>query len=220
MPRGRREQRKVLTRSELLQAGRELFSERGLYESRIEDLTARAGIAKGTLYRYFSDKDALVLAVVNAGFDALDERIMAKTSRARTHAAVVAGIVEGHVEFFADNPDLLRLFHQVRGLLKFNQQRWRPLRAVLSRHIERMADLLARPLARADRRPPQRVLAMLLFGSISGFCSVRAALDPDASLAGAGAALAPGFVALSRARAKRRDSSAQRRTRPASARRP
>ena len=46
-PRGRREHRKRVTRRELLVAGRKLFGDEGLYESRIEDLTRHAGIAKG-----------------------------------------------------------------------------------------------------------------------------------------------------------------------------
>ncbi|HUK63923.1 MAG TPA: helix-turn-helix domain-containing protein, partial [Dongiaceae bacterium] len=49
-PSGRREHRKHATRRELLIAGRRLFAERGLYDSRIEDLSRQAGIAKGTLY--------------------------------------------------------------------------------------------------------------------------------------------------------------------------
>lgn len=50
LPDGRRERRKSITRADLLKAGRRLFSQKGLYESHVEDLTEIAGIAKGTFY--------------------------------------------------------------------------------------------------------------------------------------------------------------------------
>ena len=36
-----------------------LFAEHGFEAARLDDVAARAGIAKGTLYLYFQDKEAL-----------------------------------------------------------------------------------------------------------------------------------------------------------------
>jgi AcrR family transcriptional regulator len=51
---------------EILHAAVEVFGERGLAHSRLEDVARKAGVSKGTLYLYFDSKDALFRAVVRA----------------------------------------------------------------------------------------------------------------------------------------------------------
>lgn len=180
---GRRMERKVLTRQELLLAGRRLFSEKGLYESRVEDLTRIAGIAKGTLYLYFRDKEDLIQAVVTAGFELLQQRVRERTDGARTPSDVVSRIVAAHLEFFVENPDLMRIFHQARGMLKFDRPRWRPLRVPLLEHLESLARLLGQAPSLARLSPGERLdLAIQLFGVVSGVSSVRVAANPGASV--------------------------------------
>ncbi len=80
----RRESRKRETRARLLAAGRRLFGDEGLYDSRIEDLTTVAGIAKGTIYGYFEDKQALVHAVVAAALAELLAHVHARSAAAES----------------------------------------------------------------------------------------------------------------------------------------
>ena len=49
-------------RRRILDTSYELFSRRGVRAVGIDEVIARAGVAKATLYRHFSSKDALVLA--------------------------------------------------------------------------------------------------------------------------------------------------------------
>ena len=179
---GRRMQRKEWARQELLLAGRQLFSEKGLYESRVEDLARIAGIAKGTLYLYFRDKEDLIQAVVTAGFELLQQRVRERTEGARALSDVVSRIVATHLEFFVENPDLMRIFHQARGMLKFDRPRWRPLRVPLLKHLESVADLLGQTPSLAPLSPGERLdLAIQLFGVVSGVTSVRVAAKRSAT---------------------------------------
>lgn len=50
-------------REQLLDAALARFSERGVAETRIEDVTAEAGVAKGTFYLYFRSKDEVLEAL-------------------------------------------------------------------------------------------------------------------------------------------------------------
>ena len=177
-PPGRREQKKAMTRAELVRAGRALFSSAGIYEARIEDLSDRAGIGKGTLYLYFSNKQDLVRAVMEDGLQELGLRAEEAVAGARSYRDVVDSIVRAHIEFFDANPDLLRIFHQVRGVLKFHHEDWLPLRATLEQHIEHIARLLARVPSTVRGRPARRrATALALFGAVSGACSVRSTLN-------------------------------------------
>ena len=174
---GRREHRKLTTRRDLMSAGRSLFGEMGLYESRIEDVANHANIAKGTLYRYFASKAALIEAVVASGLGELLGYVHRRAQGARTHAEVVTRVVEAHLEFFVENPDLMRIFHQVRGLLKFNHPEGKRLRRVLANYLASLAHVLAlhRPTGQEGRQGPI-ALATLLFGAVSGVTSMRASV--------------------------------------------
>jgi AcrR family transcriptional regulator len=52
---------------ELVAAALALFVERGYAATRLEDVAARAGVSKGTLYLYFASKEELFKAVVRQG---------------------------------------------------------------------------------------------------------------------------------------------------------
>jgi AcrR family transcriptional regulator len=56
--------RKDARPQELLAAALDLFVERGYAATRLDDVAARAGVSKGTLYLYFTNKEELFKAVV------------------------------------------------------------------------------------------------------------------------------------------------------------
>jgi len=62
-----RRRRKDARPSELTTAALELFVERGYAATRLDDVAARAGVSKGTLYLYFRSKEALFKAVIEEG---------------------------------------------------------------------------------------------------------------------------------------------------------
>ena len=70
------ERRKEERPAQLLAAALELFVERGYAATRLEDVAARAGVSKGTLYLYFENKEELFKAVVR-------ENIVARISQTR-----------------------------------------------------------------------------------------------------------------------------------------
>lgn len=62
--RAKRERRKEARPGELLQAALDLFVEKGFAATRSEEVAARAGVSKGTLFLYFPSKEELFKAVV------------------------------------------------------------------------------------------------------------------------------------------------------------
>jgi AcrR family transcriptional regulator len=68
------ERRKEARPAELISAALELFIEKGYAGTRLEDVAARAGVSKGTLYLYFENKEDLFKAVVR-------ENIVARITR-------------------------------------------------------------------------------------------------------------------------------------------
>ena len=62
-----RRRRKDARPSELTAAALDVFVEKGFAATRLDDVAARAGVSKGTLYLYFDSKEALFKAVVEEG---------------------------------------------------------------------------------------------------------------------------------------------------------
>ena len=63
-PLAKRERRKEARPGELLDAALDLFVEKGFAATRSEEVAARAGVSKGTLFLYFPSKEELFKAVV------------------------------------------------------------------------------------------------------------------------------------------------------------
>jgi AcrR family transcriptional regulator len=144
--------RKEARPEEILSAALESFAERGFAATRIEDVAARAGISKGTLYLYFNGKEELFKAVVRQSLLPNLARIEAlaasfegpSASLLERLLATVAGVVESRVGAIpklviaeAGNfPDLARFY----------------LDEVVHRGLGLIATILRRGIARGEFR--------------------------------------------------------------------
>lgn len=61
-----RKRRKEARPGEIIAAGLLEFADNGYAATRLSDVAKRAGVAKGTIYRYFADKEALFLAAMRS----------------------------------------------------------------------------------------------------------------------------------------------------------
>ena len=52
--------------AQILEAALDVFGEKGLAAARLDDIAKRAGLAKGTIYLYFPNKDELFRAVIRS----------------------------------------------------------------------------------------------------------------------------------------------------------
>lgn len=80
IPTGRRERQKLERERRILAAARRLFDRKGFADTSMEEVAARAGLAVGTLYNYFSSKDQLLFAISRSDTEQLvmiGERILA-----------------------------------------------------------------------------------------------------------------------------------------------
>ncbi len=65
-PSPRRQERKLHRQEEILAAAFDVFAAHGYEATRIDEVARQAGIAKGTIYLYFRDKEQLFRAVVRS----------------------------------------------------------------------------------------------------------------------------------------------------------
>ena len=78
-----RRRRKDARPAELLDAALDTFREKGFAATRMEDIAARAGVSKGTIYLYYPSKEAVFEALVRANLVPRIERIQALMATAQ-----------------------------------------------------------------------------------------------------------------------------------------
>lgn len=109
----RREQQKRQNRARLIEAALVLFSEEGYDQVTVDDITRRAGLAKGTFFNYFRSK-ADVLLEVGA---VQEERMVEEIARLRLAddtpvPEAVTGLMVAAATRFPLTRPLLRAMHQ------------------------------------------------------------------------------------------------------------
>lgn len=70
-------------RAQILDAAEELIAARGLHSSPLALIAKRAGVAVGTLYNYFADRDALIRALFESRRAVLRPKLLAAASNAQ-----------------------------------------------------------------------------------------------------------------------------------------
>ncbi|MBA8957035.1 TetR/AcrR family transcriptional regulator [Actinomadura namibiensis] len=108
-PRSRRGMR---TRQALITAAREVFERDGYLDARISDITGTAGVASGSFYTYFTDKEEIFAAVV----EQVNEEMLHPHLRERT------GITDPRLLIDAANREYLRSYRRNARLMALFEQ--------------------------------------------------------------------------------------------------
>src|SRR5258708_30382160 len=66
----------------ILQAAEEILTEKGYYETSMDEIAARVGVAKGTLYLHFPGKEDLVFALFNREVETFTQLVQQTSSSA------------------------------------------------------------------------------------------------------------------------------------------
>jgi len=175
-------------RAAIVQAALDEFCARGFAATRIDDVAARAGVAKGTIYLYFDDKEALFREIVTTMLVPLIATLEAPPPDVPVRAAITR-FMELFVREIYSTPrrNVLRLVMtegpRFRELAEFHY------RNVVERAIAAMRVLLARARERGELKDdtlirfPQLIVAPGLVAIVwSGLFDRFAPLDVEAMM--------------------------------------
>jgi TetR/AcrR family fatty acid metabolism transcriptional regulator len=93
-----------------------LFATHRFHEARMEDIAAEAGVGKGTIYRYFKDKEDLYLALLSQAAAEFSVRIREAHDRARNPEQQIEFLVEALVSYFDQQPYVFDLIQHTEVL--------------------------------------------------------------------------------------------------------
>jgi AcrR family transcriptional regulator len=99
----------ALRREEILAAAIKLFGRKGFDATRAEDIAVAAKIAKGTLYLYFKNKEAIYSAAVAQAIRALQKEIERRSASSPGFRERLATAIRVRLEFWPEHEAIYRL---------------------------------------------------------------------------------------------------------------
>jgi AcrR family transcriptional regulator len=153
----------------ILMAAARLFACHRFHETRMEDIAAAAEVGKGTLYRYFEDKDELYAALLSRAARQLEERLQQELAGAATCRDKLKAVVHALITYFDEQPHLFDLIGHAEAMQRPDRMSaWQKTR---ESNFRLLWDILA-----AAKEAGEFVVDDTGLASLSLFGTVRAVL--------------------------------------------
>lgn len=152
-------------RDTMLKAARHVVAQRGLAGASMQAIAEAAGVAKGTLYLYFEDRDDLIEQAIGRVLDELLVLLKSELPPGRPLREGLSGLVRTHIEFFDAHRDFLRVYAELRAPEGTAcQRRWK--RPQYARYLELLQAFLADAVQRGEMKSfdPARVAFFMAEG--------------------------------------------------------
>jgi AcrR family transcriptional regulator len=116
-----RQQKKLRSldkRKAVLDAAMIVFSRNGFHETHVDEIAELAGVAKGTVYRYFNSKEDILKEIIKANNEILTKDLMTIFNKDGHMLELIKEAIAYYVEFFDSNKDLYRILTHAPWILK------------------------------------------------------------------------------------------------------
>src|SRR5438445_1163544 len=130
---------RALRQEEILDAAARLFADHGYANTDTQLLADELGVGKGTLYRYFTNKESLFLAAVDRAMTMLRTQVDAGIAGIQDPLDQIAEAIHIYLAFFAEHPHFVELLMQERA--QFKRQKEPTYFRHRAANIERWRDL-------------------------------------------------------------------------------
>jgi len=154
-------------RERILRSATLLFAQKEFDRVLIDEVAARAGVGKGSVYRQFSSKEELYAAVVIDGFRQLREEIRTALSGARSVREQVATIVHHTIRYFWGRRQFFALLHDPQALPRRQERLYHAQR---QEFVSLITDVLRQGMQNGSLRAEldTRLAAESLLGMLRG----------------------------------------------------
>ena len=167
----RAQKRARRTRKRLKQAALDIFSEKSVDAATVEEITEKADVGKGTLYQHFSDKDEIIVTLVEEAVDHLVEGMRSYKQEPETLEAMLEHLLNTHYEFSVDCKEEFLLLFQGRLLVKLQSDTLDELEEPYLRYLGEIEDQISVYLSPKIDPLKIRRLACAVAGFVFGFLS-------------------------------------------------
>ncbi len=169
-------------RSALLESARQVFGECGFERATMERIAQEAGVAKGTVYLYYSSKQAIYDEALNEGLAELDQMTRARLEEAATLREAISAFIRARSEYFLARREFFRMYvAAITGHVTERHGRASEFQALIDRQTRRLEAVIARAVARREiRRVDPSATALAIFDLTRGLVARKLMRPADA----------------------------------------
>jgi len=164
-----RQDRLIKRKEEILAEATKLFASDGYARAKVDDLAARLGVGKGTIYRYFPTKEELFLSVADKAMENLQNAINNAALRLDDPFDKISAAIEAYLAFFETNMNLVEIFVHERA--EFKDRKTPTYLTYRDKNIKNLEAVLAKMktdglVRKIDVPATASILGDLLYGTV------------------------------------------------------
>src|SRR5216684_5992054 len=149
------------------EAAMRVISRKGMAAATMQEIAEEAGVAKGTIYLYFRDREELVEKTFETAIGELHKRIDAALDAVGPFEQRLRAVITAKLSFFNENREFFRLYHTLRMPEGNAMQQRRQKRACQPQYrarVEKLAAVLKLAMDAGEVRPldPKRLALFLI----------------------------------------------------------
>lgn len=147
-----------------------VIARKGMAAATMQEIADEAGVAKGTIYLYFRDRDELVEKTFEAATQRLMERVDAALEDDKPIDEKIRAVMASHLRFFSENREFVRLYISLRAPEAPAHRQRKPVphcRPQYRERVEKFARALEQAMERGEvvRRDAYKLALFIIEGS-------------------------------------------------------
>ncbi len=174
----------------IFDAAIDTFSERGFEKATMDEIAAKANVAKGTIYYHFKSKEELFVFLVEEGAQLLRERVLEKLPEEATPTERLRIVIREQLTFFKEYRDFCTIIlREAWG----EEQRQRQFRRMLVHYVHEIEAIVVDGVVKGEFFVADaQTAAWSIFGGLSIAALHHLFADPEFDLT----SLSPGCESL------------------------
>jgi AcrR family transcriptional regulator len=106
--------------TEILEAARKVFAEKGFHEATVDDIAGVAGLAKGTVYLYYRSKQDIYLAALKLGVARMSALMLEAVRCAATSEQKLRALIAAKLAYCDENRDFFKIYYSEIGRISMH----------------------------------------------------------------------------------------------------
>ncbi|HUS29150.1 MAG TPA: TetR/AcrR family transcriptional regulator [Kofleriaceae bacterium] len=153
-------------RERILAAAERIFARHGFFAAKVSDVAKEAGVADGTIYLYFKNKDDLLISLFERRMQQVNEALRAATAKVKSPREQLRAFVKTYLQLVADEPTAAEVLTiELRQSSKFMKEYENPEFADFLRLLGGIIST-AQDKGEIESSIPAHVAARMIFGML------------------------------------------------------
>jgi len=107
----------------ILDAAVKIFAKKGFFQARVSEIAREAGVADGTIYLYFQNKDDILISLFEDGMTRVIQNVKAEIEKETDPLMKIRSFARAHLALVEDNTDLAEIIQvELRQSTKFMKE--------------------------------------------------------------------------------------------------